>query len=145
MVSLLSAQASCTPDMGYVIKAVSTHIVQSVFDHFPKVFHNILVLGQVPVLSELLVPRTHHNMALGVPGAHHIPRFRTSWTCPQVTCMLLITLEVHFDCGSHSTIKFEAQAGVCNVEVGQIWPHSELVIFHLLIIQLFVALSFTVL
>ena len=118
MVSLLSAQASCTPDMGYVIKAVSTHIVQSVLDHFLEVFHNILVLGQVPVLSELLVPRTHHNMALGVPGAHHIPRFRTSWTCPQVSCMLLIALKVHFECGSHATINFEAQAGVCNVEVG---------------------------
>jgi hypothetical protein len=92
--------------------SVSTHIVQSVFDHFFKVFHNILVLGQVPVLFELLVPRTHHNMALGVPGAHHIPRFRTSWTCPQVSCMLLITLKVNFECGSHATINFEAQASV---------------------------------
>ena len=145
LVSPLSVQASCTPDMECVVKAVSSHIVQSVLDHLFKIFHNILVLRQVPVLSELLVPRTHHDMALGIPRAHHIPRFRTSWTCPQVTCMLLITLKVHFDCGSHATINFEAQAGVCNVEVGQIWLHSEWVIFHLFIVQLFVALRFNVL
>ena len=131
--------------MEYVVIAVSpSHIVQSVLDNLLEVVHNVLVLGQVFVLPELLVPRTYHNMALGIPGAHHIPRFRTSWTCPQVTYMLLVTLEVHFDCWSHATINFEAQAGICTIEAGKIWLHSERVIFHLFIIQLLIALTFGV-
>ena len=69
LVSPLSAQASCTPDMEFVV-SVSSDIVQSVFNNLLEVSHNILVLGQVPVLSEHLVPRTYQDMAMGIPGAH---------------------------------------------------------------------------
>ena len=60
LVSPLSAQASCTPDMEFVV-AVSSDIVQSVFNNLLEVSHNILVLRQVPVLSEHLVPRTYQT------------------------------------------------------------------------------------
>jgi hypothetical protein len=76
--------------MEYVVNVVSSHIVQPMFDQLLKV-------GQVPVIWRWV---SHHQV-------QNIMDMSTGHVqC--TSCMLLITLKVHFDCGSDVTINFEA-------------------------------------